>query len=295
MLNLRSKHITRFGSPFDRSMYAVSDGHGLVQMDVDLELSKLYASGVPITSEIRSRVMDDVKQRKREYDRKVDGAGIPDEIKNLLLVDSKAQVEQYARKTTLSEHALFLLIHNCSQIQLSHRSKFKQYVPDHLKLSDADRKQMKTGGDPKKALRKIGSGLLERKYIHVHLFESGTLWHFLYFSHQDIDDKTNHWRYGPHLHYISHLWPNLKKRLVWNEFNKRSTDISGSLHIKFEPFEFPKPYAETDDPENTSNPRKPVRMIDPNVSDGLGAVPTPVAQLATRGMWIGEVSFPRRR
>ena len=74
-------------------MYAVFDSHGLVQMDVDLELSKLYARDVPITSEIRSRVKDDVKQRKMEYDRKIDEVGIPDEIKNLLLADRKAQVE----------------------------------------------------------------------------------------------------------------------------------------------------------------------------------------------------------
>lgn len=295
MLNLRSKHITRFGSPLDRSMYAVFDIHGLVQMDVDLELLKLSVRGVPITSEIRSRIKNDVKQRRMEYDRKVDELGIPDEIKNLLLADSKTQVEQYAHKLTLSEHALFLLIHNCNQIQLSHRSKFRQYVPEHLKLSDTDRKQMKIGGDPKKALRKIGSSLLERRYIHIHLFESGLLWHLFYFSHQDIDEATNHWRYGPHLHYVSHLWPNLKKSLVWKEFNKRSTNISGSLHIKFKPFEFPTPYAETDDSENTSKPPKLVKMIAPNVSDGLGAVPLPVAQLATRGMWMGEVSFLHKK
>ncbi len=276
-------------------MYAVFDSHGLVQMDVDLELSKLYARGVPITSEIKSRVKDDVKQRMMEYDSKVNEVGIPDEIKNLLLADRKTRVEQYTHNITLPEHALFLLIHNCNQIQFSHRSRFKQYVPDHLKLSDTDRKRMKIGGNPKKALGKLHSGLLERRYIHIHLFESGPLWHLFYFSHQDIDEEANHWKYGPHLHYISHLWPNLKKKLVWKEFNKRSTDISGSLHIRFQPFVFPNPYAETDDSGNMSKPPKLVRMIDPNVSDGLGAFPSPIAHLATRGMWIGEVSLPYKK
>jgi len=45
---MRSRHITRFGSPLAPSgaLYYVSDQDGLVQMEVDLELVKLEAKGI---------------------------------------------------------------------------------------------------------------------------------------------------------------------------------------------------------------------------------------------------------
>ena len=289
MLNLRSKHITKFGSPLSRALYFVSDQEGLVQMDIDLELAKMYARGVRITPELKSVVKNNVKQRKTEYHNKVDQAGIPDKIKNLLLITEKAQVEQYARKIVLAEYDLFMLIHNCSQIHFTHRSKFRQYVPDHLRISDTDTKEMKTN-NPKRFFKKMDSGLLERRYIHVHLFESGPEWHCFYFSHQDIAPaETNHWKYGCHLHYVSHLWPKLKKRWIWDEFNKRSTEISGSFHIKFEPFEFSN-LAENY-LNNGSEPPPWALNFDLRFANGCGSIPLPVAHLATRGAWITETSL----
>ncbi len=241
---MRNRHITRFGSPLARSgaLYCPSDQEGLIQMDVDLKLAQLQSKGVLITPEIESKIKSDVQRRKVEYNNKVNQVGVPDKFKNLFQITRKAKAEQYARQIVISEYDLFLLIHNCSQIRFAHRSKFKQYVPEHLRVSDTDRDEMKTG-NPKKMMKRVSSGLLERKYIHVHLFEFSSDWHCFYFTHQDIEPTSaNHWKHGCHLHYISHLWPGLKKKWIWSKFSKRSTDILGSLHIRFEPFEFPDPF-----------------------------------------------------
>ena len=294
---MRNRHITRFGSPLARSgaLYFASDQEGLIQMDVDLKLAQLHASGVLVTPDIKSRVKSDVQRRKAEYHDKVNQVGVPDKLKHLFLITGKAKAEQYSRRIVLSEYDLFLLIHNCAQIRFSHRSKFKQYVPEHLRVSKTDRDEMERG-NPKKFLKKTRSGLLERRWIHVHLFEYGLEWHCFYFSHQDIEPTSaNHWKYGCHLHYISHLWPKLKKRWIWNKFNQRYTEISGSLHMRFEPFEFPNPDKPIENYLINGSKLPPWAVIfDPNLAYGCGSVPLPVAHMATRGLWVTKVSLPSK-
>ena len=114
-------------------------------MDVDMELEQLRAKGRFITPDIKSQVKSDVQRRKAEYHDKVNQIGVPDKLKELFLITKKAEAEQYFRKIVLSEYDLFLLIHNCSQIRFTHRSKFKQYIPEHLRVSDTDRDEMKAG------------------------------------------------------------------------------------------------------------------------------------------------------
>ena len=264
-------------------------------MDIDMKLAQLHAKGVFITPDIKSQVKSDVQWKSAEYHDKVNQVGIPDKLKDLFLIKRKKDAEHHSRDIVLSEYDLFLLIHNCSQIHFTHRSKFKQYIPEHLRVSDTDRDQMKSGS-PKKFLTKVRSGLLERKYIHVHLFEYSSDWHCFYFSHQDIEPTSaNRWTYGCHLHYVSHLWPNFKKRWIWNKFNKRFIEISGSFHIRFEPFEFPDPdEAEESNLINGSTLPPWAVAFDPNLACGCGSLPLPVAQMATRGLWVMKVSPPSK-
>lgn len=292
---MRNKHVTRFGSPLTPSgaLYCACDQEGLLQMDVDMQLEQLRARGRLITPDVKAKVKSTVERRRAEYHDKVDQIGVPDTLKRLFSITKKAEVEQYCRSIVPSEYDLFLLIHNCSQIHLAHRSKFKQYVPDHLTVSRVDRDEMKAG-NPKRFLTKTHSILLERRYIHAHLFERGANWHCLYFSHQDIEPtSSNHWKYGCHLHYISHLWPKLRKRWIWHKFNKRFTEISGSLHIRFEPFEFSSPgKARQIDPNDRSTIPPWAVNFDPNLAYGCGSAPLPAAHVATRGLWVMKVSLP---
>jgi len=262
-------------------------------MDVDMQLEQLRAKGRLITPDIKAKVRSTVEQRRAEYNDKVNQIGVPDRLKRLFLITKKTEVEQYCRNIVLSEYDLFLLIHNCSQIHFTHRSKFKQYVPEHLIVSHTDRDEMKAG-NPKKFLTKTHATLLERRYIHVHLFEHGSEWHCLYFSHQDIEPTSmNHWKYGCHLHYISYLWPRLRKRWIWYKFNKRFTEISGSLHIRFEPFEFPSLGEAKQIDQNDRSTVPPWAVsFDTSLASECGSVPLPVAHMATRGLWVVKVSLP---
>lgn len=262
-------------------------------MAVDMELAKQHINDVVITSAVKSYVQENTLRKKAEYHNKIDQIGVPDIFQTLFQMTKKAKAEQYFRNLVLSEYDLFLLIHNCTQIRFTHHSKFKIYVPEHLRVLDADRDEMKTG-NPKSFLKKVHSGLLYRRYIHIHLFEYGSDWHCFYFSHDDIDPEDgNHWKYGCHLHYVSHLWPNLKKGQIWKQFNKRSTEISGNFHIGFAPFEFPNP------DEVAENYQAKVRKLslwmdifNLDVTAGKDSVPTPIAHMATRGLWVVKFSMP---
>jgi hypothetical protein len=294
---MRNRHFTRFGSPLTPSgaLYYAYDEEGLVQMDADLQLEQLRATGNSITPSIRAMVKRTVEQRRAEYHAKVNQIGIPDKLKEVFSITKKAEAKRYCRSITISEYDLFLLIHNCSQSRFTHRAKFKPFVPQHLVISDADRKELKEG-NPKRVSTKAHSALLERRYLHVHLFEHSKNWHCFYFSHQDIEpESTNHWKYGPHVHYISHLWPKLTKGRVWYRFNRRFTEISDSYHIRFEPLEFPKPGKGTQIDPNDAGTVPPWAVnFDPSVAQGCGSTPLPVAEVATRGSWVMTVSLPPR-
>ena len=180
--------------------------------------------------------MEFCRKKQDEYDKAVDAEGVPEKLKTLFEIKKKSEAVRYCRQLELSEHELFLLVHNSSEIGFAHRSKFGEFVPQHLKVSDLDIANLKNNA-PRQFLKKIDGILLERRRVHVHLFEGADEWHCFYYSYQDMEsDSKTHWKYGSHLHYVSHLWPNLKKEEVWASFDKRFTDISGDIHIKLIPF-----------------------------------------------------------
>ena len=123
---MRNRHITRFGSLLARSgaLYFATDQEGLIQMAIDMELEQLRAKGRFVTPDIKSKIRSDMRQKRAEYHDKVSQLGVPDKLKNLLLVTKKAEAEQYIKELVISEYDLFLLIHNCCQIQHLRLTRF---------------------------------------------------------------------------------------------------------------------------------------------------------------------------
>ncbi|MCJ7655613.1 MAG: hypothetical protein MUO97_10040, partial [Dehalococcoidia bacterium] len=65
------------------------------------------------------------------------------------------------------------------------------------------------------------------------------------------------------------------------------------LHIKFEPFEYPN-HALESSANNTGKLPPWAVIFDTNLANGCGSVPLPVAQVATRGLWVMKVSPPSK-
>jgi hypothetical protein len=292
---LHNKHVTRFGNPATRlgARYVASDVEGLRQTAIDLEYLRLIIDGVPIINSMARRIEDRVRREQVLLDYSVATEGVPAKLKSLLEIGRKADVRKYLDQQQVSEYELFLLIHNCKQIGWSHRSKFPEYVPDHLLIIEKDRTDLHRG-ELKTISRKFASVMEERRRIHVHLFEKNSMWHCFYFSYDDLQDESaSHWEHGPHLHYVNHLWPKYSSDDVWSLFDTRHTKISGAVHVRFSQFEYS---ALGTNPVDLAFPPhfgyQPMLMVfDARTRSNPNRDPIPTAQVATRGFWSFDISL----
>lgn len=292
---LQNRHVTRFGNPATPhgARYVVSDLEGLRQTAVDLEYLRLITDGVPITSSMAHRIEDRVRREQVLLEHSVAVEGVSKKLKSLLEIDRLADVRKYLNQQLVSEYELFLLIHNCKQIGWSHRSKFLEYVPDHLLITEKDRSDLHQG-ELKPMARKIASTMEERRRIHAHLFEKNSVRHCFYFSYDDLQDgSASHWEHGPHLHYVNHLWPKYSSDKVWSLFDTRHTKISGAVHVRFRPFEYSFPGKSLVDlafsPHFGYQPM--LNVLDARTRSNPNRDPIPTAQVSTRGLWIFDMSL----
>jgi len=292
---LQNQHVTRFGNPATRlgARYVALDIEGLRQTAVDLEHLRLIADGVPITESMVRRIEDRVRREQVLLDHRIAAEGVPKDLTSLLEIDRKADARKYLTQQHLLEYDLFLLIHNCKQIEWSHRSKFPEYIPDHLQITETNRHDLHRG-ELKPMARKFASGMEERRRIHVHLFEQNPMWHCFYFSYDDLQaGSASHWEHGPHLHYISHLWPKYDKEDVWSLFDTRHTKISGNIHIRFRQFEYSSSGTNLGDlafsPHFGYQPM--LAALDSSTRTNPNYDPIPTAQVATRGLWSFDISL----
>ncbi|MFC2066646.1 hypothetical protein ACFLUO_06280 [Chloroflexota bacterium] len=215
------------------------DIEGTIQMKIDLIKKTLQANGIAVTSQMEDEISLYFKTQQEKYDRELFAKGIPEKLQKLLNYARKKKLKAYCKNLIISEQELVLLVHNCSQIGYTHRSKFIEYVPENRRLTESDRTLMRDK-DPKKLISKIRAIFDERKNYMIHLFESDEKWHCFYYTYKDMEPKS--WKHGPHLHYVSYLWPEYRKRQVWESFDQRKHNIEG-IHIRLEPLPPPPPQA----------------------------------------------------
>jgi hypothetical protein len=288
---MRNKRRISLGNPSTRSgaVYAVRTEEELFQMAVELEYLRLYEDGIPVTSLLNSRIQDRVRREQLLLQHKLSSLGIPENLKTLLKIESKSEVEKFCRTLQFTEFELFLLIHNCNQINFTHLSKFHEHIPNDRVITETDRDELRKGKF-RSFTKKINSLMQFRKRSHVHFFESGTDWHCFFYSYNDIDlgDKSR-WKYGSHLHYISHLWTYYDKDKVLSSFDTRRSNISHYTHIKFTPFEYTSS-GRIEIPFTIFGWQPTLLAISADLPLNPNLNPIPSAQLATRGFWSGEIS-----
>lgn len=87
-----------------------------------------------------------------------------------------------------------------------------------------------------KTANKIYATFDHRRFLSGHMFFSADLldWHFFYFDQRDFAVRNNHWKEGPHIHFINRLWPNRSAESVWDEFcSSPNPLVRGAVHIRF--------------------------------------------------------------
>lgn len=229
-----------FGNPMSKNgaVILTKDIEGQIQAFTDMIKISLQANGIAVTPQIEQEIVHCFKAQQEKYDRELFSRGIPEKLQTLLGYTKKSKLVAYTKRIVISEEELVLLVHNCNHIGYTHHSKFLEYVPENRRLTESDRTLMRQN-EPKKFIGKIRAIFEERKNYMVHLFENEDKWHCFFYTYKDMESGgKGHWVNGSHLHLINYLWPEYRKRQVWESFDKREHNIEG-VHIRLEPLPSP--------------------------------------------------------
>jgi hypothetical protein len=156
----------------------------------------------------------------------------------------KKDLERYCRSLVISGSDFAGLILCCEQRgePFIHQISFRDIVPQHLELSDSDIKALADNGlgalgpGAAKAVAKMGQMFEERKYLVGHIFFTPNLseWHFFCFDQRDLEDRRpNHWKEGPHVHFINWLWTGQDAKSVWSNFVGENQRPGNAIHLRF--------------------------------------------------------------
>ncbi len=258
-------------------------------MIIDLEIIRSCRSGFPITRDDLDDIFSKLFLDQVIFHRKINGLGIPHKLKGLFQITKKDECTKFCRDLFLDEFDLFLLIHNCNQIGLSHKSKFIQFVPEHLELLAEDKEEIHKG-NVQPITKKMRGIYPQRKYLHAHLFQNEDGWYCFYFTYKDIDETKNHWINGPHIHLLNNLFYHQGAEDLWNSLDQRKSKDPGRYHIKFRPFEF----SEFTSLGGSSSIKVVYQLSNKYFYDVDYAIdhrtePTPIALVSTRGSWVTRI------
>ena len=119
---------------------------------------------------------------------------------------------------------------------------FAREMPTHLRPTEAESDAIATNGvgsfrsrEARKFASKIFQLFHEQRSLAAHLFytPSRTYWHLFYFDNRDTNEEQNHWKHGPHIHYVSDLWPELTMEAAWNQVKSGEVKFSNKLHLRY--------------------------------------------------------------
>lgn len=165
---------------------------------------------------------------------------VPEYLHKMLEIEKKSELGKYCKKLIITQDDLIKLIMNSYKIGYAHQIKYIDFVPRHLKPTDKEKEALSSAkagetleGAAKKLVSKISQLFKERRLLSAHAFYNKKKWHLFYFDQDDREERGNHWKHGPHIHFVNYLWPNLDINNLWELFNKVESSAAGKLHIRY--------------------------------------------------------------
>jgi len=167
----------------------------------------------------------------------------PQPLAMLFLIDKKQELINFCKTITITGQDIYEHRLACEGglLPWHHHFCHQDMLPTGVELTDSEADalslQWVEPSNPKtvKAMNKLRHLFDVRRYFVGHLFYSydHLNWHLLYFDQRDIDNNTNHWEHGSHIHLINYLWPNYDLQSVFNATKSNKPHFSKSLHIRF--------------------------------------------------------------
>ena len=164
---------------------------------------------------------------------------------NTFNIKSKKELEKHCSGLTVCSQDLVALILGAQHGVLSpyiYANHFSVRVPDHLNPSEEESSAIAENGvgpfktrESQKFSSKIFQLFREKRHLSAHLFytPSKKYWHIIYFDNRDLDKRNNHWKHGPHIHYISDLWAGLSLKDAWNTIHSGKLSFPNKIHIRY--------------------------------------------------------------
>jgi hypothetical protein len=167
------------------------------------------------------------------------------DVYNLFIAESMKEVERITSELTIFDEDIkklrYLSEAKISEFPFLHDVHFFEEAPEGLNLTSKNLEAISTAPvgefdkNSKKAINKILQMPKQVKRVSGHLFYRPDYknWHLFYSDIRDRKMNDNHWKYGPHIHYVSHLWPNLDCKTTWKSFCKTGKKEINGKHIKY--------------------------------------------------------------
>ncbi|KPD19631.1 hypothetical protein ADM96_04035 [Burkholderia sp. ST111] len=164
-------------------------------------------------------------------------------IADILNATKLSEIKKICKRATITEDVFADFVMSCDAgiLPWVHHISWRDFLPQNLVWTDEDSKRL---GDidngpltrgATKAMRKWYQLLSERRYLvgHVFYLRDHSNWQFFYFDNRDLWAYANHFKGGPHIHLINHLWSNRTLEGVWDEFRNGNPEMTGAEHIRF--------------------------------------------------------------
>jgi hypothetical protein len=149
---------------------------------------------------------------------------------------TKKELIKYCHDLEITDRGLTALILNADMAGFSHARAHWEWVPPHLALTkEVVRKiQESKGADRLRIFRKIIPAFKERRLFTGHLFYASNQWHLFFHDQRDREKEANHWRHGPHIHFLNHLVrPDMSLQQVGTELDTARPRIKSQIHIRY--------------------------------------------------------------
>lgn len=165
----------------------------------------------------------------------------------LLNLQSKQEVTRHCANLIVYAQDLTALILAAQQGVLfpyRYANHFSEKVAHHLNPTEAEHMAIQQNGvgkfktrEARKFTSKIFQLFHERRMLAAHLLytTNHNYWHLLYFDNRDTQESNNHWKHGPHIHYISDLWSTLSLHEAWSQITSGHMSFPSKIHIKYKP------------------------------------------------------------
>ncbi|MDD2951118.1 MAG: hypothetical protein PHU29_10050, partial [Sulfuricurvum sp.] len=139
---------------------------------------------------------------------------------DLFNCNSKRELEKLAKDIIIHQQDFVEIILAAQHNELSpynYANYFDRRIPDHLMPTEEEHEAISKNGVGKyktrkaqKFANKIFQLPIQQRITAAHLFYTSDqkYWDLFYFDDKDRSKYDNHWKYGPHIHFVSDLWPN---------------------------------------------------------------------------------------